>query len=474
MVEVSDIIQARRGHVEAPAGCGKTQLIVESVGRETQKPTLILTHTTAGVAALRQRLKLRSVPTSNYRLSTIAGWALKIVAMFPERAGLRHDPLLAPDYPAIQAAVGALCVSGNISRELHATYARLLVDEYQDCSVSQHAIVNGIANAIPTVVFGDPMQAIFGFNANDPLANWRDHVTAAFPLIGQLTVPWRWNNLGANDLGAWLLQAREILREGQSLDLRTCRNRVVWHSIGRDPNALISEQVRVQYEISRQYPTESILFIGDSIQAQSRHNYASRVHGVGVVEPVDFGDVVEFANQMNGQVGQELLRICLAFLSGVMTNVQGKRLLDRIKTIEAKRNRTPATNTELAAIALVNGGGYPHAIAFLEAMRADADRRVYRYSAFNLLLEGLMVATQADKGLVETIAALREQRRHAGRIVPTKAVGSTLLLKGLEAHHAVILDADRPGNAMSRAHLYVALSRGARSIHVFSRSPVLP
>ena len=107
-------------------------------------------------------------------------------------------------------------------------------------------------------------------------------------------------------------------------------------------------------------------------------------------------------------------------------------------------------------------------------MRADADRRVYRYSAFNLLLEGLMVATQADKGLVETIAALREQRRHAGRIVPTKAVGSTLLLKGLEAHHAVILDADRPGNAMSRAHLYVALSRGARSIHVFSRSPVLP
>jgi hypothetical protein len=36
------------------------------------------------------------------------------------------------------------------------------------------------------------------------------------------------------------------------------------------------------------------------------------------------------------------------------------------------------------------------------------------------------------------------------------------------------LDADRPGNVMSRQHLYVALSRGARSVHVFSRNPILP
>jgi hypothetical protein len=473
VVAVADILQAQRGHVEAPAGCGKTELIAECVVRETPKPTLILTHTTAGVAALRQRLKRGNVPVTNYRLSTIAGWALNMIAMFPERAGYRHDPLAVPNYPAIQAAVGALCLSGNIDRELRATYGRLLVDEYQDCSVSQHAIVSGIANAIPAVVFGDPMQAIFGFGA-DPLADWHGHVVSTFPQIGQLTIPWRWNNAGANDLGTWLLGVRTLLRQGRQVDLRSCPNRVMWHPVDIDANTVITEQIKVQYEISRQFPNESILFIGDSIQAQSRHNYASRAQGVSVVEPVDFRDVVGVAHQMNGQVGPGLLQSSIAFLINVMTNVYGDRLQARIETIAANRHRTPPTAQELAAIKLANGGGYSEAVAFLKSMAADRERRVYRHSAFNIMVEALSTAAATRRDLGETIAGLREQHRHAGRIVPTKAVGSTLLLKGLEAHHAVILDADRPGNAMTREHLYVALSRGARSVHVFSRSPVLP
>lgn len=414
------------------------------------------------------------MPADNYRLSTIAGWALRIIEMFPERAGYRHDRFSVPNYLAIQVAVANLCQSGHICRELRATYGRLLVDEYQDCSLSQHSIVIGIADAIPTVVFGDPMQAIFGLNANDPLADWYNHVVTAFPQIGRLTTPWRWNNVGANDLGVWLLSARDLLRRGQPVDIRTCGNRVVWHLIEGDTDALIGEQIRVQYDIARRNPNQSILFIGDSIHSQSRHNYASRANGVSVVEPVDFKDIVEVANQMNGQVGQELLATCLIFLSKVMTNVQGNRLLGRIETIANNRQRAPATEAELAAIAVANGGGYAEAISFLKFMAGDPNRRVYRHSAFNILVEALSSAVKTRRELGEAIAALREQKRHAGRSVPLKAVGSTLLLKGLEADHVVILDADRPGARMSREHLYVALSRGARSVHVFSRTPILP
>lgn len=473
MVTVPDILEARRGHIEAPAGCGKTELIAGCVIGEFLKPTLILTHTTAGVAALRQRLRRGNVPPANYRLNTIAGWALSIIAMFPERAGYRHNPLAPPDYTAIQSSVGALCRSGNIAREIEATYGRLLVDEYQDCSISQHAIASGISNAIPTVVFGDPMQAVFGFGA-DPLADWNSDVVSAFPRIGNLGTPWRWNNAGANDLGNWLLGVRGLLQQKLSIDLRSCPGRVFWHPLGGDTAAAITEQIKVQYDISREHPNDSILIVGDSKLAETRHSYASRAYGVSVVEPVDFGDVVGSATSMNGRSGTSLLHACIGFLIKVMTNVYGDKLLARLQSIEASRNRTSPTPPEAAAIALIHNGGYAEAVAFMKAMAADGDRRVYRHSAFNIMVDALSSSAATRRDLGETIAALREQHRHAGRVIPTKAVGSTLLLKGLEAQHAIILDADRPGNVMSRQHLYVALSRGARSVHVFSRNPILP
>lgn len=474
MVGVPDILQAERGHVIAPAGCGKTELIAKTIAQAEGKPVLVLTHTTAGVAALRQRLHRDGVPASNYRLNTIAGWALTIISMFPERAGYLHDPRNVPNYTAVQNAVGGLCASGAINSEIAATYSRVLVDEYQDCSESQHLITSGLANAIPTVVFGDPMQAIFGFGG-DPLPDWTTQAVPTFPELGRLDIPWRWNNAGANDLGAWLLAVRGALEAGQAIDLRTLPSRVAWHPLGADQNANAAAQVALQYEIAKANPQETILIIGDSIQADSRHNFASRAKGVGVVEPVDLRDVVSFANQMDGKAGQELLDLCIGFLVKVMTNVYGDKLNRRVQSILRNRNRTPPTAPEVAAISLVQGGGYIDAVQFLKAMAGDRDRRVYRRSAFNIMVEALQIAIATPGAdLPVAIAGLREQRRHAGRVIPPKAVGSTLLLKGLEADHVVILDADRPGNTMSKEHLYVALTRGAKTVSVFSRNPILP
>lgn len=474
MVDVNEVLEAQRGHVMAPAGCGKTELIVNCVAQTTDKPTLVLTHTTAGVSALKLRLKKGGIPPSHYRLNTIAGWALNLISMFPERARYTHNPLEVPDYPRIQAAIGALCNSGNIHSELRATYGRLLVDEYQDCSVSQHSIVSGVSSAIPTVVFGDPMQAIFNFGT-DPLPDWNTQVLPMFPEIGRLNIPWRWNNAGADDLGQWLLAVREALIQGQSIDLRTCPSRVTWYQLTADENTNITSQITAQYRIVPRNSGEAILIIGDSIQATSRHKYASRAQGVSVVEPVDFRDVVNSADQMDGEEGPALLQASIGFLVNVMTNVYGGRLQTRIQSIMAGRNRTQPTVPELEAISLFQGGGYKEAVAFFIAMAADPDRRIYRNSAFNIMLEALRSSSaNPTSDLNSTIASLREQRRHSGRAIPTKVIGSTLLLKGLEADHVLILDADRPNNSMSREHLYVALTRGAKSVHVFSRNCILP
>jgi DNA helicase-2/ATP-dependent DNA helicase PcrA len=69
-----DLLAIERGTVTAPAGCGKTHLIAAALSRKGgPKPVLVLTHTNAGVAALRGRLDRAGVPSSAYRLATIDG-----------------------------------------------------------------------------------------------------------------------------------------------------------------------------------------------------------------------------------------------------------------------------------------------------------------------------------------------------------------------------------------------------------------
>ena len=63
----------------------------------------------------------------------------------------------------------------------------------------------------------------------------------------------------------------------------------------------------------------------------------------------------------------------------------------------------------------------------------------------------------------------REQTRVLGRSLPRRAVGSTLLLKGLEADVAVIADADQ----LTARDLYVAMTRGSRQLVICSTNPIL-
>ena len=81
-----------------------------------------------------------------------------------------------------------------------------------------------------------------------------------------------------------------------------------------------------------------------------------------------------------------------------------------------------------------------------------------------------MRATAAGEDtLLDAVLQAREQNRHLGRPVSRRAVGSTLLLKGLEADVAVILHPE----LMNVQNLYVALTRGARRLIVCSETAVL-
>lgn len=391
---------------------------------------------------------------------------MRLAAKFPLRAGLNAHVLeLAnpnADYPAIRVAVQALLQAGHINDPIASTYSRLLVDEYQDCNKVQHAIVCSIAQTIPTCILGDPMQAIFGFR--DPLVHWEQEALSAFPPIGALQTPWRWRLAGMDALGAWLLQARASLQSGHPVDLRGAPEGVQW--------VQLTQGMEVQQRLMaarKEAPNRdgSVLVIGDSMNATSRHQLTMQTPGATSVEAVDLRDLVSFSRQFD-LTSPNVLRQLAEFAASMMTGVGTANLLARVETIRGGRARTPATPAEAAAVAFMLAPSHATSIDLLQSLADQPGARVYRPEVLHCCISALRAA-EGEGGFIGAVMLARERNRHLGRPLGRRSVGSTLLLKGLEADVAVILEPER----MTAQHLYVALTRGARQIVVCSPTPLL-
>jgi DNA helicase-2/ATP-dependent DNA helicase PcrA len=457
-----------RGTVTAPAGCGKTQLIADTLTTlDESHPALILTHTNSGVAALKSRLQRANVPSKRCVVQTIDGFALGLVSAFPARSHVQAGVLALrnprDDYPAIRAAAHRLIGEGHLDGIIPANFGRLIVDEYQDCDLTQHAIIDALANLVPTSVLGDPMQAIFDFAG--AVVDWNAHVLERFPSLGELETPWRWNNARKPDLGTWVLQARRTLLAGGSVDLRLAPPQVQWIDLtSGDANTL-----RRQASMTRP-PTRdgTVLIIGDSMRAADRHMMASVTPGATTVEPVDLRDLTTFAATFNPRA----VNACAAlanFAGSVMTNVGAAQVPGRIESLRARRARNPATPAEQALLDMAGDLGMEMAAMALHELSEQAGTRIYRPQVLRSAIAALRTAARGLRSLADAAIDEREKFRHVGRVPMARSIGSTLLLKGLEADVVVILHPER----MNARHLYVALSRGAHEIVVCSETPVL-
>jgi DNA helicase-2/ATP-dependent DNA helicase PcrA len=465
-----DLRAITRGTVTAPAGCGKTQLIADALAdHRGSKPILVLTHTNAGVAALRGRLDSAGVLRSAYRLSTIDGWAIRLIASFPGRSG--HNPeilgLATPtrDYPAIREAAWKLLQAGHVNEVLKASYAHLIVDEYQDCSVPQHFIVYFISLILPTCVLGDPMQAIFGFRGNT-LADWNQQVCAHFPVAAELATPWRWRNVGADALGQWLLEARRLLAAGQKVDLRTGPPAHVTWIQTIPPND--HPQRLAAARTPSPNPDGRVLLIADSRNRASQQNFASQTPGASTVEAVDLQDLIAFGSSFDvaspGALGQ-----LLTLAHSVMTNVGMAELTRRLESLARGTARNPPTEAESSALSFRRAPSISAAAALLSELRAMPNVRVHRPAILYGVLKALREASPGTVALAEAARRVRDENRLLGRPLPKRAVGSTLLLKGLEAEVAVILNTE----GMNVQHLYVAMTRGSMKLVVCSANAVV-
>lgn len=201
----------------SPAGYGKTHTIVECLKYTTGKQ-LILTHTHAGIASIREKIKNSEIPNSACALETISGFIQKFVLAFyvgddlPEQddGKVYHTFLIEKALKIFTAPI--------VQQVIKSTYSGLFVDEYQDCTKSQHEIVMVLAKNLPTHILGDPLQGIFDFNGTSVDMNNDLKHFIQFP---DLEIPYRWYNNGNNGLGDLVKEMRTNLLQKQPLKLVT-------------------------------------------------------------------------------------------------------------------------------------------------------------------------------------------------------------------------------------------------------------
>jgi DNA helicase-2/ATP-dependent DNA helicase PcrA len=465
--EIEELLASAKGPVSvtAAAGCGKTEAIVKAV-RLAEGKQLVLTHTNAGVAALRARLRKYQVPASKFRVETIASWLLKYAAAYPGMSGLRNPRPQGDEWDEAYPAAAALFDHRFVSDVVKATYCGVFVDEYQDCTKSQHALVLRLAEFLPVRVIGDPLQGIFGFQ-QDPLVDWSTDVAPNFcPYPDALTTPYRWQDTNPQ-LGAWLGQVRERLQDGQAIELRD--NHVAeWRQWSDSAEEACLRALRSHKGTKagiHQWPKDaqySARRIGGEYQS---------------IEEMDCSALMKAAARLDKGMASgagtamaisviNFIRDCAAVgdcFQEVLRAIQEKRveLLPRISDQQlGSAFHRLVSNRDLGAIAeIVN--------------RLASDRRVAVYRR-ELLTEmrraALEYATGRYESFCEAAYTARYRTRVNGRPPENRVISTTLLIKGLEFDHAIVLHADQFQN---KENFYVAVTRGSWSLTILSENPII-
>ena len=469
MPELAEVLAAHGGpgYVVAPAGYGKTHLVGAAV-REATRRQLVLTHTFAGVNALRRKMRELRVPSGACRIDTIASWALRLCLSYAGASGWAVRRPEGDQWARLYDACRALLDEEFVRRIIRASYGGLYVDEYQDCSVAQHRLVLGLARDLPCRVLGDPLQAIFDFEEAGPV-DWDSEVLGNFERLGELEVPHRWIQAGRPALGVWLRRARSALEERQPVDLTKVADGVTVRRAEDDESLRI-----LQGNVCRHFACEQrhrVIAIHKGHQAYKAkcHSLARSIGGrFSSIEEIEGRELFSFITQVERARTDEMrLKKVVAFGAKCMTAVSDSLpATTRRGEYTPIRKNTKGRDAALAANAYLSDPSSGGMARFFGSVRACPRVRTIRADLLNRMTGVLKQhVLHPDLTLREAAERYHSEFRYRGRPVGRRRlIGTTLLVKGLEFDHAIVLDAA----SLGRKELYVALTRGARSLTVIS------
>lgn len=460
--------------VEIPAGAGKTHLLAAAVviAGEREQRSLVLTHTHAGVDAIRKRLADFGVIPAMVRVETISSWAYSLAGAYSDIAEIEVEEV--PDWSNSREYVtGATKVaSATALHYVHSvSFNYLFVDEYQDCTIDQHEFIRSVAASIPkTIVFGDRLQAIFGFGDN-VLITWETHVLPSFPMFEVESVPHRWRGYN-EELGDWLLQLRPSLVDGATFDLASFSVVGLTHISDTSPSSIATVA-----HAFRDFD-ESVVLIDKWPDDVASH--ASRLGGsYSVMEDIN-GNFMRQQLAGNSRSGIMALpaegdpSLALWFAHFAKACVVGLAGIDNAVLIKLQNNQSLSRLSRVGIQSILDAveqlrikPTYEQLAATAADIRSLSSLKIFRWEAWNHTLESIRLTSENGKPPIENLGHIRERLRRTGRKAHNRIASRTLLIKGLEYDHVVIANLNK---ITDPRNLYVALSRARKSITIIGSS----
>ena len=471
--EIDNYLNDNKSLVIAPAGHGKTTLLTKCILRlQMYKNILILTHTHAGIASIKQKMSKEHIPLKNVCISTITGFAQHIAILFYGKNILekQEDKKYFND---IQEKVLRIISLNGVLNIIKRTYSVIFVDEYQDCSIIQHKIIEKISSVMPTHLLGDPLQAIIRFN--DEPVDFSKHLNN-FKEYNFLSIPWRWNNCGNKDLGESIIKMRKLLLSNSEIKLddsnefkgvffykHSTEEQKCWSTLGNALLKLKSDSILILFP--------PIVECGITYRAKCRQRFDFK-HDFELLEAIDDKDFYKCAQAIDSLrceekniTGDLLIKLleAISFNKGDVT--------EWFSSKGVKRKRSEKEKCDTMKIMYEN---------FVQSRSLDALYLIINYVHTNLkwrykrptLLNAIKKVLQdyRESSCLERMKTYKNKIRIIGRKVNGKCIGNTWLTKGLEFDDVIILDAHKYKDCNN---FYVAISRACKNLHIFSETSTL-
>lgn len=468
MFNYEEFVSNSHSMLIAPAGYGKTHTIATCLNH-TQKSgkQLILTHTHAGVASIKEKIKKSNISSSHYNVETISSFAQKYVLSFYTGKDIPEQENSKEYYPFIIEKASVLFKLKPIRSIISNSYTGLFVDEYQDCTIAQHNLVLVLSELFPTRILGDYMQGIFGFNGESLVDLEDGNAMGEFDKKKSLLdKPQRWLNGNNEQLGTDLKGIRELLISKRKINLSDFKS-IELHLVNEED--LFDPKKEFYKKINELLKETNLLIIHpDSTSIYPRlklvKQFSNRITLIESIDDKEFYNLSKLADSFAKENPNLFIReICIKLF-----NKTGVDLWFNEKGFKNKTSETDkALLMPIVDIVKLLGDSFPFSLVadILKQINNLPDIKCYRKDLFYSFVQALDEAEIKNISVYQAMTNRRNSIRRIGRKIYGKCIGTTLLTKGLEFDTVAIINAHKFD---CRKHLYVALTRASKRLIVFT------
>lgn len=481
MFNHEDFISNNKSILIAPAGFGKTHTIAECIKLFRSGTQLILTHTHAGVASIRDKLKKEGVSNQRFSVETITSFAQKYVLSFYVGADIPNQDDAKNYYPfIIEKATGLLNIN-PIRSVITNSYSGLFVDEYQDCTINQHKLIQILSELLPTRILGDHLQGIYGFG-NEKLINMCDLEEFKDFKKYELVTPWRWI-IGQNEkLGNDLKSIRNSLENSENIDLNNYKLSIETYLM-TDENQYLNSEIKDDTGNKNVNPINKLIWSlkkeksllilfpnDDKNKGSGQRERFIKFFGEDfkLIEAIDDKDFYTIAKTFDKTTPKKIEKDIDTFLKKCFTKKSLDQWFtdevtkpDELKLINQIKSNIQKLKSEINKCLLSETLKKVAMLPRIKCFRKDLI-----YSVISALFDSEMGNISVYQAMINKRNAIRRM----GRKTIGKCVGTTLLTKGLEFETVVLVNAD---SFTCPKHLYVAMTRASNRLIVLTKSAML-